>query len=244
VADLDGEQVVICISRDITARKKMEEQIRNALREKEVLLREIHHRVKNNMQIISSLLKLQSQNATDSTTMALFRESQNRILSMAMIHEKLYQSEGLHRVNLRDYIEDLVHEVSASFGDVAGRIGLKVAVDDLAATMDMCIPCGLIIIELISNALKYAFPDGHHGEVSVNLHHNGHGDVRLTVSDNGVGIPEGLDLVGLKSLGLRLVSDLVKYQLRGDLEFISDKGTTVHVAFKEAPTPTDTNSPE
>ena len=233
VADLGEEKIVICIARDITERKKMEEQIRQALREKKTLLREIHHRVKNNMQIISTLLKLQMGNAADEQTRAMFRESQNRILSMDMIHEKLYQSEGLHRIDLKDYIIDLAREVFTSFGDLSAGIILTTEIDEIALGLDTAIPCGLIIIELLSNALKYAFPDHDEGEIFIGLRSEDQGWFGLTVSDNGAGLPADLKIDRLKSLGLRLVSDLASYQLDGDMRISREQGTRVYVRFKE-----------
>jgi PAS domain S-box-containing protein len=232
VAKLGEETIIIVISRDITERKRMEERIRTGLREKETLLREIHHRVKNNMQIISTLLKLQLRNSDDARTRALFRESRNRILSMAMIHEKLYQSEGLHRVDLKEYIGDLVHEVFASFGETEGRVDLQLQVEDIALGLDTAIPCGLIIIELVSNSLKYAFPEGRKGRIFVNLHAED-GWFRLTVGDDGVGMAETLEIGRLSSLGLRLVSDLSKYQLEGKMSLAGANGTEVNVRFQE-----------
>lgn len=233
VAELGSETVIIVISRDITQRKLLEEQLLLALREKEMLLREIHHRVKNNMQIISSLLRLQVRNSNDQNTRALFRESQNRILSMAMIHEKLYQSEGIHRIAFREYANDLVHEVLNSFGKDANTLSVTVEIDDCILGIDTAIPCGLIIIELFSNALKYAFPDGRRGEVSISLHRDGRGGFLLTVCDNGIGIPEHLEIECLRSLGLKLVWDLARYQLQGEVRIKKDKGTSVYVAFSE-----------
>ncbi len=233
VAKVGDETFIIVIVRDVTERRQLEEQLGSALREKETLLREIHHRVKNNMQIISTLLKLQLRNAGDDQTRALFRESQNRILSMAMIHEKLYQSEGIHKIDLQDYINDLAHEVFASFGVDPGRIGLRIDVQDIALKMDTAIPCGLIIIELISNSLKHAFPEGRGGEVFIGLRSQDHGYLRLTVSDDGVGLPRHIDLARLKSLGFRLVSDLARYQLQGEMDYSVEGGTTVHVTFHE-----------
>lgn len=235
VADIGGQKVVIAIARDITERKNMEEQLRQALREKETLLREIHHRVKNNMQIISTLLRLQLRNAADDRTRALFRESQNRILSMAMIHEKLYLSEGLHRIDLKDYITDLAREVVTSFGDLAAGVTLKTEVDEIALGLDTAIPCGLIIIELISNALKYAFPGDRGGdrEIFIGLSSEAGGRYGLTVSDNGVGLPADLEIPRLPSLGLRLVSDLARYQLDGELNISREQGTRVYVRFKQ-----------
>ncbi len=232
VAQIEDETAVICMSRDITERKRLEREVRNSLKEKETLLREIHHRVKNNMQIISSLLNLQAKNAPDEATRALFRESQNRILSMAMIHEKLYQSEGLHKIDLKDYVTDLAYEVRASFGRDAEATDLVLDIDDIVLGMDTAIPCGLIIIELLSNALKYAFPKTRAGKVSIGLKAQGEGVLTLTVKDNGVGLPGDLDIAGLPSLGLRLVSDLALYQLEGELDIRRGKGTEVLVRFR------------
>jgi len=233
VAELLGDTVVIVTSRDVTERKKMEEQLRTVLREKEMLLREIHHRVKNNMQIISTLLRLQLKNTRDKRTKALFRESQNRILSMALIHEKLYQSKGLHRIDLRDYVEDLAGAAFASFRESSERINLTLDIEDVAFGMDKAIPCGLIIIELLSNSLKYAFPTEKAGEIFIGLRSQGAGSYELTVGDNGVGLPKGFEINRLRSLGLRLVSDLAKYQLNGMMDISSGpEGTTFRVNFQ------------
>lgn len=234
VAELGDEKYVIVIVRDVTERRQLEEQLRSALKEKETLLREIHHRVKNNMQIISSLLALQLHSTSSEKIRALFRESQNRILSMAMIHEKLYQSQGIHKINFREYVTDLVHEVVGSFGKLAHSVNVKIEVEDIALKMDTAVPCGLIIIELISNALKYAFPMGRHGDVTVALHSTTDDRLHLTVQDDGIGLPPDLHIDDLSSLGLRLVWDLAKYQLRGQIELLRENGTTVHVVFKES----------
>lgn len=233
VAKLEHETFVVVIVRDTTERRALEDQLRSALREKETLLREIHHRVKNNMQIISTLLKLQLRNTDDETTKALFRESQNRILSMAMIHEKLYQSEGLHKIDLKEYIDDLSREVFTSYGLDAERIALRANVEDIALGMDTAVPCGLILIELLSNSLKYAFPEGRRGEIVIGLQAEGADHFTLTVADDGVGLPKTIEIASLSSLGLRLVSDLATYQLEGALRFGAGPGTRVDVTFRE-----------
>jgi PAS domain S-box-containing protein len=234
VARLEDETVIVVIVRDVTERRALEEQLKSALREKEMLLREIHHRVKNNMQIISTLLRLQLGSTEDGKSKALFRESQNRILSMAMIHEKIYQSEGLHRIDLGDYVKDLAREVLASFGEISRRIDLKLAIEDVSFGMDTTIPCGLIIIELLSNSLKHAFPRGEAGEISIGLRSETGGAFELTVSDNGVGLPKGVKINRLKSLGLRLASDLARYQLNAGLEISSgDQGTAFRIRFRD-----------
>ncbi|MHC1743913.1 MAG: histidine kinase dimerization/phosphoacceptor domain -containing protein [Syntrophobacteraceae bacterium] len=234
VARLGDETFVVVIVRDTTERRALEDRLRSALDEKETLLREIHHRVKNNMQIISSLLTLQSCNTSHEKTRTLLRESQNRILAMAMIHERLYKSEGIQQLDFREYVTDLAREVLGSFGRQADNVSMNIEIDDITLGMDAAIPCGLIIIELISNALKHAFPENRQGKVLVSLHGDGNRGLRLTVSDNGIGIPEDLDIDHLKSLGLKLVRDLARYQLRGALELSSDRGTSIHVMFKGA----------
>ncbi len=232
VAELGGETIIIVMSRDVTERKRMEAQIQAALAEKEMLLREVHHRVKNNLQIICSLLTLQLRDGAGERARELIRESRSRILSMAMIHEKLYLSEGVHQVRFRDYVTDLVHEILGSFGSAAHSISVRLEIDDVAFRMKTAIPCGLILIELVSNAVKHAFPNGRRGEITVALHADGAHGRRLSVRDNGIGIPEGLKIAGLKSLGLRLVSDLARHQLQGRMGIARDGGTTVHVTFK------------
>jgi two-component sensor histidine kinase len=158
---------------------------------------------------------------------------------MAMIHEKLYLSEGLHRIDLKDYVVDLVREVFTSFGDLADGITLKTEVDEIALGLDTAIPCGLIIIELLSNALKYAFPTqcGDDRKIFIGLSSEAGGRYGLTVSDNGVGLPAEVEIHRLPSLGLRLVDDLARYQLDGELNLSREQGTRVHVSFKEKARP-------
>ena len=221
---------ILNILRDVTERKKAEEQIKASLREKEVLLREIHHRVKNNLQVISSLLSLQSRYIRNSQYAEMFTESRNRVRSMALIHEKLYQSEDLANIDSDEYIEILVRELIKSYKMDPDKIRIKIEVDDVSLGVDTAIPCGLIINELVSNSLKYAFPDKK-GEIIVALHPV-KGKIELTVSDNGVGIPENIDFKNTKTLGLRLVTILAENQLNGDIDLIRNKGTEVRITFR------------
>ncbi len=206
-----------------------EEEVRKSLREKEVLLKEVHHRVKNNLQIISSLLNLQIPYIKDVQANALFKESQNRIISMALIHEKLYESESLARIDLAGYIRSLTDNLFQSYG--AARLAVRPEIDVANVTLDIdtVIPCGLIINELISNALKHAFPDswrqtGGTGEIRIDLHRDTGRRLVLAVTDNGVGLPEGFDVQKCESLGLKLVGVLVR-QLRGVLQIRPGDGT-------------------
>lgn len=230
----DANQNVIGLSsiiRDITERKRAEDQIRQSLKEKEVLLREIHHRVKNNMQIISSLLRLQSEGITEEKYLEMFRDSQNRIISMALVHEKLYHSRDFTKIDFNEYVNDMVTGLFESYG-FRGRVGLRTGIED-ALDMDSAIPCGLIINELVTNSLKYAFPDGRKGEIKIALEKTG-GEVELTVSDNGVSFPAGLDFRKTESLGLQLVNLLVNNQLDGHIDLDRSKGTEFKIRFKGA----------
>ena len=188
-----------------------------SLTEKEVLLKEIHHRVRNNLQIVSSLLNLQSEHVRDVSTLAALRESQDRVRAMAQIHEKLYQSEGLSQIDVADYVRSMGASLFASYGVRGDVLALHLEVDEVKLGLDTAIPCGLIINELISNALKHAFPDGRRGEVRVELRAAGEGDLLLRVSDDGVGFPDGFEPRRSKSLGLQLVQALAE-QLDGTVE--------------------------
>jgi len=231
----DSDQNIIGLSsiiRDITERKRAEEQIRSSLAEKEVLLREIHHRVKNNMQIISSLLSLQSEFSKDSNFIEMFKESRNRITSMALIHEKLYQSQNFTKIDINGYIKDLVNGLFQSYGISTSKIALNLHVEDVPIGIDSAIPCGLIINELVTNSLKYAFPGDKKGELAIKLHSNGENMIELVVSDDGVGIPQDLDLHNVKSLGLHLVTILSENQLQGEINLNRDRGTEFQIKFK------------
>ncbi len=241
---LEGEEYFfIAIIRDITERKKAEEDIAASLREKEVMLREIHHRVKNNMQVISSLLRLQSGQVGDQREAEMLKESQNRIKSMALIHEKLYQSRDMAIINFNSYISDLAKGLFRSYGVNADRVALKIDVKDILLGIDSAIPCGLIINELISNSLKYAFSETEKGAIQISLRKIVDLEMRnedltfeiveLTVNDNGIGIPEGLDFRNTESLGLQLVTTLSEDQLQGKIELNRAKGTEFRIRFKE-----------
>ncbi|VVB88283.1 PAS fold protein [uncultured archaeon] len=221
----------ICIIRDITDRKQAEEQIMHSLKEKEVLLREIHHRVKNNMQIVSSLLWLQSKYITEKKYREMFKDSQNRIMSMSLIHEKLYRSKDMSKIDINEYITALANNLFESYG-VKGAIALNINVENILLGIDSAIPCGLIINELISNSLKYGFPNGRKGEIMVSLRLSDGDKAELAVGDNGVGIPDDVDFRKTKSLGLRLITMLAEDQLQGEVNLDRSKGTEFKIKFK------------
>ncbi len=220
------------ICEDISDRKFAEARIQAALREKEVLLKEIHHRVKNNMQVISSLLQLQAQYIEDEPTLILFEESQTRIHSMALIHEQLYQSENLARIDLPSYVENLVANLYQSFGCGNTSIQFNLNVDPIHLNIETAIPCGLIINELVSNSLKYAFTKSLAGEININFHEINSQQFHLSIQDNGSGFPANFDVENTETLGLRLVR-MLTYQLDGTLVIDSECGTCYHITFVE-----------
>ncbi|MEG4944438.1 PAS domain S-box protein [Microcoleus sp. F4-D5] len=220
------------IGEDISDRKFTEARIQAALREKEVLLKEIHHRVKNNMQVISSLLQLQAQYIEDEATLALFEESQTRIDSMALIHEQLYQSEHLDRIDLLPYVENLVANLYQSFGGGNTSIQFNLNVDPICLNIETAIPCGLIINELVSNSLKYAFSPSSVGEININFYEIGTQQFNLTIQDNGRGFPANFDVENTETLGLRLVR-MLACQLDGTIAIDSRRGTCYNLVFKQ-----------
>jgi len=223
------------VQTELKERKQTEEQLKLSLKEKEVLLKEIHHRVKNNLQVISSVLRLQSDYIKDEKVLALFKDSQNRIRSMALIHEKLHQSSNLLKINFEDYIRDLADNLLRSYAAHSQSARLRTKATDVWLTIDTAIPCGLIINELVSNALKHAFPTPNLGneiivEVSPTLEHQ----FTLVVQDNGIGFPPDVDFRNTESLGLELVCIFTE-QLEGTINLNQNGGvgTTFTITFSE-----------
>jgi two-component sensor histidine kinase len=213
-------------------RKRTEAQIKAQLQEKDVLLREIHHRVKNNMQVISSLLNLQSRQIKDPDVLEMFKESQRRIRSMALIHERLYQSSDLSLIEFSQYLRNLATHLFHSYQVDASRVQLKIEAEEVHLNINTAIPCGLIVNELVSNALKHGFPEGRTGELRIELHRAEGAGYALKVRDDGVGFPEGLDFRKTETLGLQIVNTLVE-QIEGRLELNRDKGTDFRLEFNE-----------
>jgi PAS domain S-box-containing protein len=213
---------------NITSRKEAENEIAASLREKETLLKEVHHRVKNNLQIISSLLNLQSRTSKDETTRAIFKDSQDRIMTMALIHEKLYQSGNFARVDFHAYLTSLVTFLFRSMP--AHHVEYALDVEPIDLSIDSAIPCGLIVNELLTNTLKHAFPGGKSGTVLVGLNKQGDSRAVISVKDTGIGLPSDIDLHSTRSLGLHLVSILTE-QIGGSIEIERGAGTTFRVSF-------------
>ncbi|MDI9623703.1 MAG: histidine kinase dimerization/phosphoacceptor domain -containing protein [Methanothermobacter sp.] len=215
----------VIVARDIRKRKELEDKLKRSLEEKKLLLKEIHHRVKNNLQIISSLLSLQSINQCKNGT---FKETQDRIRSMALIHEQLYQSEDLSRINFRKYVEKLTRNLVYSYS-TGKSINIKLDVEDLHLNIDTIIPLGLIINELVTNALKYAFNGRTQGTIYISFKRV-EDNLELKVKDDGIGFPVG-KLQENKSLGLKLVNILVG-QLKGKMSVESHDGSCFKIIFK------------
>jgi PAS domain S-box-containing protein len=220
------------IIQDITERKMAEEQLRGSLKEKETLLKEIHHRVKNNLQVISSMLHLQSARVTDKVILMALKESQSRVDTMALIHEKLYQSKDLTVIPMSGYIGDLITNLYISFGINDEEIRAVIKVADVNLNVSTAIPCGLIINELVTNCLKHAFRGGRKGEIVLSLLPQGEGKYELIVSDNGIGFPEKADFRNTETLGLKLVISLIS-QLDGTIELNRTGGSTFTIRFSE-----------
>lgn len=218
--------------RDITERKKAEDTLMTSLREKEVLLKEIHHRVKNNLLVVSNLLEFQSDMFTEPGLIKVLDDSRNRIYSMALIHEKLYRSTNLEKINFGDYLEDLIDNLFESYNIQAGRIEFQLDIEPVSLNIETAQPCGLIVNELVSNTLKHAFPNGRSGIVYLGLHQNQEDKIILTVGDNGIGFPAGVDFRNVESLGMELVCTLTE-QLEGTITLNLENGTLFTVSFSE-----------
>jgi PAS domain S-box-containing protein len=217
---------------EITERRRAEKAIKDSLKEKELLIKEIHHRVKNNLQIISSLLKLQSGYIRDKEAHEMLEESRNRIQSMAIVHQKLYQSKSLSKIDFHDYINQLLMHLFQVYTIDNEVISLYVKTKDVSMGIDTAIPCGLIINELVSNSLKYAFPDGRKGNIEIEMKKSGVYMFVLTVSDDGIGLPGNIDFRNTVSLGLQLVITLTE-QLDGTIELNQENGTKFTITFKD-----------
>ncbi|MCF8257169.1 MAG: PAS domain S-box protein [Flavobacteriales bacterium] len=222
----------VAVFEDVTERKENDRKLQDSLREKEVLLKEVHHRVKNNMQVISSILSLQSSYIDDEKALAMLRESQDRIKSMSFVHESLYQSDTLSEVNFAEYIRNIATNLYHSYGRPQGGIELIFDLEPVFINLDTSIPCGLIINELVSNALKYAFEGREKGRITIHLSRRSDKLLRMVVEDDGVGLPKDFDVETADSLGLQLVTALTT-QVGGKLSIDISNGTKYVLDFNE-----------
>jgi PAS domain S-box-containing protein len=233
VRDASGKVVHTAgVAKDITERKRTEEALRVSLAEKTTLLQEVHHRVKNNLQIVSSLLNLQAGHVQDAAVLELLAVTRSRVGAMALLHENLYQSENLARLNLPEYVESLCAQLLRAAGPIHARIRLErhIEPETVSLGLDQAVPCGLLLNELVTNALKHAFPGERSGCIRVTLERATPQTARLTVADDGVGLPVTLDPSHTSSLGLQLVF-LLTQQLHGTVNFERGQGTAVHILF-------------
>ena len=233
----DLQRLNDALQAEIAQRRNAEEAVRHS-REKEVLLQEIHHRVKNNLQIITSLLRMQSRAVQDPAFSEALRECQNRVASMALIHDKLYRARDLARVSFGEYVRDLTNNILTSYALPARSVRVRLDIDDLSLSLDYAVPCGLILNELMSNCLKHAFPVGHSGTVYIGFHAEGEEELCLVVRDDGVGVPADVDLARTSSLGWRLIRALVE-QLGGVVQCQTAGGTSIEIRFARQNAPPD-----
>jgi PAS domain S-box-containing protein len=221
------------IARDITDRKALQHKLETSLKEKEILLKEIHHRVKNNMQVISSLLNLQAKSIKDTKSREAIRESQNRVMSIALVHEKLYQSKNLAEINYLEYLRKIAENLLQSYGIPPKTVEIRIHADDIIIPIDKAIPLSLIINEMISNALKYAFPGNRAGTIAIDFTKEGE-HYTLSVKDDGVGLPETVTLDQTNTLGFQLINSLVG-QIQGTISLNRTAGTEYRIAFTIEP---------
>jgi two-component sensor histidine kinase/drug/metabolite transporter superfamily protein YnfA len=220
-------QALAHASLESTERRQAEQALKATLAEKEVLMREIHHRVKNNMQMMSALLELQSGYVQDAQALGYFRDSQQRIQSMALIHEQLYHNKNLAQIDFAAYLNTLVASLRGQYCEQCKQINVRIDAGRCILPVDVAIPCGLVISELVSNVFKYAFPNGEPGELSIAVRLSAGGKLVLEIGDNGVGLPPGFDLNHSNSFGLRVVKRMIEGQLDGKLVIESNHGTKV-----------------
>lgn len=220
----------VLVDTDITSAKMMQDQIKSSLKEKDVLLKEIHHRVKNNLQIIISLLNLQSDYIKDEQTLKAVTDGQNRVRSMALVHEKFYQSEELSEIDFNDYAGKLLRFLVQSYGSDKHPVVTSITGDTVSLDMDTAMPCGLLLNEIISNSYKYAFIDGREGKIEINFQKTGANIISMRISDNGVGFPADFSIDKSETLGMQLINALTS-QIDGEVKLESNQGASFTITF-------------
>lgn len=212
------------LKKEISEREKAEAQVKNDLLVKNTLLQELYHRTKNNMQVIASLLRMESRKVNDEKLTKSFNEITSKINTMALVHHKLYQAQDLSRINLKNYISDLIQIIRKNYSIQASKVSIRYEMDDTFVLIDTVMPLGLALNELISNIYKHAFPDDRVGEIVLKLNADSAGIINLDISDNGVGLPKDMNLRDYKYTGMSTMFSLIEHQLRGEIEYRSDNG--------------------
>ncbi|MBF0608827.1 MAG: PAS domain S-box protein [Magnetococcales bacterium] len=232
IRNMNGSMSKFALFHDITELKNAEKLIQKSLKEKEMLIGEIHHRVKNNLTIVSSLLKMQGYNIKDEGALSVFREAENRIKSIAYVHEMLYRSDDLTGVDFNGYVSKLINAICDSYKRNLSHITFNLDVRKVSLGIDIAVPIGLLINELLTNAVKYAFPNGRQGEIFICLQDNSGGNIELIVRDDGVGIPKDIDIRSTETMGFQLITGIAETQLGGNVELNTAEGTEIKVQFQ------------
>ena len=229
----EGQPAIVTLVRDITERKRVERELQASLEEKVQLIRELYHRTKNNMQVIISMLMVQAELAESEQVRAALKDTTSRILAMALVHEKLYQSQRLSQINLDEYIRDLVELLVRTYQVNQEQISIEFDLEQIPVLIDTAIPCGLVLNELVSNSLKHAFSEGKSGEISICLKHEQPNVILLSVADNGSGLPVDFEVEDSQSFGLQTITAIVEHQLQGELHFENREGLLCQMRFRD-----------
>jgi two-component sensor histidine kinase len=209
-----------------------EQNLEKALKEKEALIQELYHRTKNNMQIISAFLGMQAHLARDEILARPFREMESRIRAMALVHDKLYKSKNLSQINLKEYIPELVNLLLNGYPNLSGKLEFDIDIDEIFVTIDIAIPCGLVITELLTNSFKYAFPGDRAGLITIRLRKENESFINLNISDNGVGSNEIVDITKIDSLGIPMIATIIENQLHGTVALDTLNGFNWNIRFR------------
>ena len=226
----DFKHVIVSFM-DITRLKETEASLTEAIEEKRVLLKELYHRTKNNMQMIGSLLTLKASYAENEKIEEVFDDMKNRIQSMSLVHEKLYQSDSLYSIHLDEYIKDIADSLKSSYAAAAGNVLIKSDMEEITVSIEEAIPIGIILNELIANAFKYAFPGGTEGKIEISLHKDERREIQLKLKDNGIGVPKETDFRNNDSMGMRLIFSIAEEQLKGSIKYSVNDGICWELIF-------------
>ncbi|HEY3252269.1 MAG TPA: PAS domain S-box protein [Ignavibacteria bacterium] len=231
--DFKGKKAVLEIFKDITERKQAEKKLKDSLKEKETLLKEVHHRVKNNLQIIWSLIKLQSNNISDPRLLEIFGSVGSRVKSMALIHQTMYKSENFSKIDMKEYLNSYKDYIQQIYSNKNSQVNLILNIEKIHLNMETAIPCGLLINELLTNSYKHAFPQNKKGTIEINFSSNGNGKFKLKFKDEGIGFPSGIDIQNSNSTGLTLIHALTD-QIDGTIEVKNECGVEYNIVFPDS----------